>query len=270
MEDIIELKGKKDGPISTILVGVHGNEHCGIDAIKKILPTLQIERGVLYIGYGNPHAIEKNVRFTEANLNRMFKPDTTLTQFEIDSYEYQRAQYLKKYLDLSEVLLDIHASSNPQSKVFAICEKNAHNIVSYFPVPIIVSGFDTVEPGGTDYYMNKQGKIGICIECGYLADQKSTQVALDVIESFLNVRGHKEKKLNTIKQTYIHVYKLYLTKTDRFSLRKKFSDFEAIEAGEIIGFDGGEKIIAEKDSLILFAKERSKKQEEAFLLAEYK
>ncbi len=36
-EQIIELNGKEKGPTNMILVGVHGNEKCGVEALEKIL-----------------------------------------------------------------------------------------------------------------------------------------------------------------------------------------------------------------------------------------
>ena len=90
MKEIIELNGIQPGPTSMILVGVHGNERCGNEAVEELLPTLSIEKGRVIIVQGNPRAIEQNVRFTEMNLNRMFKPDDQLSVEEKQSYEYSR------------------------------------------------------------------------------------------------------------------------------------------------------------------------------------
>lgn len=270
MEDIITIKGEESGPTSMILVGVHGNERCGVEAIQKLLPKLRIDKGTVHIGYGNPRAIEQGVRFIEVNLNRMFKSDDTLSVEQKNSYEYGRAQYLKEYMDQADVLLDIHASSNSESRIFAICESNADEIIKYLPVPLIVSGFDTIQPGGTDWYMNMIGKIGICVECGYLADPSATIVAEESILNFLVARGHNIGKTNRQEQRRIHVYELYYSKTDSFKLTKVFYDFEEINKGDVIGIDGEESVVVEKDSIILFAHDRDKRGEEAFLLGEYK
>ena len=225
MENIITIKGEESGPTSMILVGVHGNERCGIEAIQKLLPTLQIDKGILHIGYGNPKAIEQGVRFTEVNLNRMFKDEATIPIEQKNSYEYGRAQYLKGYMDQAGALLDIHASSNQQSQVFAICESSADEIVKYLPVPLIVSGFDAVQPGGTDSYMNMIGKVGICVECGYLADPSAVIVAEDSILNFLITTGHSTGSTEIKKQNRIHIYELYYSKNDIFRLTKPFKDF---------------------------------------------
>jgi succinylglutamate desuccinylase len=269
-EKITQITGKNVGPTSIILAGVHGNERCGIDAFKKIIPTLKIEAGDVFFIYGNPKAIEVNQRFTEANLNRMFKNDDLLSDVEKNSYEYKRVQFLKTYLNQAGALLDIHASFTPNSKPFIICEANAKGIAEYLPVNMIVSGFDQVEPGGTDYYMNSIGKIGICLECGYLNDPKSAVIAKKSIISFLEARGHISNNSKISKQSYIKIYDLCFTKTNNFSLIKPFADFEEILSGQVIGTDGEEEIKTKKDSMILFAQNKNKVGEEAFLLGEKK
>ena len=269
-EEVTKISGKKEGPISIILAGVHGDEKCGVEALAKILPNLEIECGVVLIGYGNPRAIEANKRYREANLNRMFVDDNSLTQKDKGSYEYNRAQFLKSYLDKADALLDIHASSIPKSKAFAICEPNAKDLVKFLPVNLVVSGFDKVEPGGTDYYMNNNGKIGICLECGYLGDRQSTKIAEESIYGFLKACGHLKNDASPQQQSYVRMYQKYFTKTDDFTLPKLFENFEVLEKGQVIGIDGQEEIKASKKSVILFAHNRNKSGSEAFLLGEKK
>lgn len=269
-QEITKITSREEGTTSIVLVGVHGDERCGIKALEKILPNLKIERGTVLFGYGNPRAIKANKRFTEVNLNRMFNVDKQLTENDKKSYEYQRAQFLKTYLNKAEALLDIHASFIPSSKPFVICEANAKGIIEYLPVSLVVSGFDKIEPGGTDYYMNSIGKIGICIECGYLGDPESIEIAEKGIYAFLKARGHILNDVTPKKQSYNCIYDLYSTKTNNFTLSKNFYDFEEISKDQVIGMDGGKEVRANKDSIILFARSRERIGEEAFLLGEKK
>ena len=269
-EDFVQLVGDKEGPVSVIIAGVHGDEKCGVIALGKLLPGLRIERGRVWFGYGNIGAIKANKRFVSCNLNRMFKNSNLFSGEEKKSYEYKRAQFIKKYLDCADALLDVHASFTPNSKPFVICEKNAKEIVKYLPVSLVVSGFDKVEPGSTDGYMNDIGKIGICMECGYLGDVKAVKMARRGILSFLQARGHLKKKVKPRKQTHVCVYYLYKTKTNKFTLAKAFKDFEKIAKGQIIGIDGNKEVRAKKSSIILFARNRKLANDEAFLLGEEK
>jgi succinylglutamate desuccinylase len=270
LEKIIKIKGSTKGPTSIILAGVHGNEKCGILALKKIIPSLKIERGQVFFGYGNPQAIKKNIRFIDSNLNRIFKDGDLLSTADKHSYEYKRAQYLKKYLDRADALLDIHASHTPNSIPFIVCEKNAKEIVKYLPVDLIVSGFDKIQPGGTDYYMNKIGKISVCVECGYFEDSKSTQIAEKIIYAFLKARGHIINNNTPRKQSHIKISSIYTTKTNAFKLTKQFKDFEKITKGQLIGIDGKKEVLTKQTGVILFARNRNQAGEEAFLLGKNK
>lgn len=270
----IRLKGAKKGTTSLVLVGVHGDERCGIDAIEKILPDLKIMQGEVIIEYGNPRAIEQNVRYTEANLNRMFKSDSQLTATEKDSYEYKRAQYLKTLMNEADALLDIHASFTPVSRPFLICEANAAGIAAEMPFNTVVSGFDAIEPGGTDYYMNASGKIGISAECGYLGDSVSTEIAVSAIRSFLKAREHVSETLDQSAfsgdKSYFKMHTLYLTRSDEFRLDRPLVDFQDLRTGQVIGIDGGEAVHVDEDCMVLFARNQNAVGSEAFLLGERK
>lgn len=264
------LRGDLPGPTSVILAGVHGDERGGTEAFEALLPSLTIEKGKVIFLYGNPLAIASNVRFVEANLNRMFRGDSTYTSEERNSYEYKRAQELKGHLNNADALLDIHSSFVPKSRPFIIAEPNSAHITQKLPFNLVVSGFDAVEPGGTDYYMNSIGKPGICVECGYLGDPSTRDSAKEIIVAFLSAQGHiSDKPKNNPKQARCLVDFIYMTKSDSFVLAKSFEDFETVAAGQIIGTDGGVPVIAERDGVILFARNREKSHDEGFLFGTY-
>jgi succinylglutamate desuccinylase len=268
METTFKLIGKEKGLNSVIFVAVHGNEPCGFEAMKSLIPNISIAAGTVTFVVANPRALASNMRFTEANLNRMFKSDSMLSAGDKNSYEYKRAQELKEILNQADVLLDIHASSTPESVPFIICEPNGFEIARALPVSKIVSGFDAIEPGGTDYYMNSIGKIGICLECGYLGDTSGATLATQGIMAFLAFCGHISQQPPLVAPAqHILMNKIYITKSNFIPLRI-FSDFEIIPAGTILGTDGDEKIVADKDCIILFTKPRDCAGEEAFLLGE--
>jgi succinylglutamate desuccinylase len=265
-------KGKEEGPTSLIIAGNHGNEPCGIKAFEKLLPKLTIESGTVFFLLGNPEAIKQDKRFTEANLNRMFRPASTYTAKIKKTYEYKRAQFIKMIMKQVDVCLDIHSTTN-KSIPFIICEKNAKSIVQYFPKSFTktVSGFGDIEPGATDDYMDFQGKIGIGIECGQHQDLKAGKIAEEAIIAFLETRGHiktkKEKKV--IERKKLHMYDLYYSKTDTFKLTKQLDDFYEAKKGEVIAHDGGKPVKMKKDCIVVFAHDRNKKGEEAFLLGRW-
>jgi len=266
--DVITLDSKKPGKNVTIIAGIHGNEICGLKAFAEIIPKLKITSGKVNFVYGNPKAIEKNVRQIDVNLNRIFKANSKLTKNEKKSYEYSRAKKLKKILDQSDALLDIHSSRNKNSVPFIITDKKNFPIAKKLPFKIKSSGWDKIEAGGTDDYMNKQNKINICVECGYNLDPKAVNKAKVAIKKFLKLTNNlrNNRTLHQYRQKTINAYYVYHTKSDNFKLKKKFKDFEKIKKGTIIGTDKNKKITVSKNSYIVFARDCQQSDSEAFVL----
>jgi succinylglutamate desuccinylase len=268
MQEITKKIGNRPGPTTTIIAGIHGNEICGIQAFKKIINKVIIEYGVVFFILGNPRAIKKNIRQIDFNLNRMFLENRQLTTKQISSYEYARARKIKKILDTSDAMLDVHSSRNKKSIPFIITNKKNLAIAKLMPYKITSFGWEKIEPGGTDYYMNKKNKKYLTIECGYNLDKKAVDLASQSILQFIKIMGHikNKKKFISSKQTNINVDFVYRTKTNKFKLKKHFADFEIIRAGQIIGTDADKVILAPKKSFIIFARDCDEVGSEAFIL----
>ena len=203
------------------------------------------------------------------NLNRAFKSEEMLSKEEVGSYERKRAKEIMTYLDESEASLDIHSSETKNSSPFIICEPKSFHIAERLSFPIKSYGWDDLEPGGTDYYMNKKGGLGLCIECGYHLDISSVEVAKQAMMDFMilnNVISGILPKKNK-KQKTIHAYEIYHTKNN-FIPEKIFSDFQKLKEGEFLGQDGDKKIYAPQGraNLIIFCRKRDAPGKEAFIL----
>ncbi len=263
------FEGAEPGPTSIVLAGVHGNERGGIEAFERIAPHLVVERGEVWLGYGNPRAIRAGERQIEVNLNRMFQSADRLSEDEKASYERRRALRVMRYLDAADTLLDVHGTRNPVSPPFVIAEQNGMAIAQYLPVELVVSGFDEFEPGGTDYYMNthKDEKTGICIECGFNEDPKTTDRAEEAILAFLGAQELVDRDLLAKRKKGYRVYFVYKPQ-ERFDRTRTFVDFEEVQEGEQIGTDGKIPVTAPQEGVVLFAnRDNVQPGDEAFLLA---
>jgi len=267
IEGVTKIVGTKEGKTIGVLVGVHGNEVCGPKALEQLLPALTIDLGTVYFIYGNPRALDQNARQTEMNLNRAFKATELLNEKDQTSYEHKRALELMGVLKQCEVLFDIHSSSTKNATPFIICEPHSFDIAKQLPVPILSYGWDALEPGGTDHYMNTLGKKGICIECGYHLDNASVEKAQESILQFLSVMGaiHGPVQSEFFDQRIIHVYSTYHTKVN-FTPIREFADFEVVKAQEEIGTDGETMITADEESVIIFPRKLDVSNKEAFIL----
>jgi succinylglutamate desuccinylase len=254
-QSIYTFKGELPGPTVVIMGGVHGNEPGGVIAINKLLPGFSIKRGKVHFVIANLKAIELNVRETEMNMNRAFKDESLLTEPQKKSYERLRALEIMPYLDESDALLDIHSSSTMGSIPFVICEPHSFEVASRLPFSIVSNGWDKIHPGGTDYYMNKKGGMGICIECGYHLDKEAPDIAENSIMTFLTLMNLIDGVIpsKNSDQKHVHAYYVYHT-VDDFKLVRKFDDFEEIKKGILIGTDGSLEINASEDGVIIFAR----------------
>ncbi|MDQ3014847.1 MAG: succinylglutamate desuccinylase/aspartoacylase family protein [bacterium] len=267
VEGIYTVSGDLPGKTVTVMGGVHGDEPCGIVAIKSLISTFKPQQGKIHFIIANLRAIEQNKRETEMNLNRAFRPSELLNPGQENSYERLRALELMPYLDESEALLDIHSSMTVGSIPFIICEPHSFDIASRLPFTIISNGWDVIHPGGTDYYINKKGGKGICIECGYHLDEIAPTIAKNSILIFLDLMGLTNGAMpdQTLGQKKIYAHYVYHSK-ESFRLAKKFGDFEEISQVTLIGTDDNTQVVAHEDGVVIFARERPG-PDEAFVLA---
>ena len=199
------------------------------------------------------------------NLNRAFLEDGRLSDKQKDTYEYRRSREMMEVLKDCDYSLDIHSSPTAGSPPMVICERNAFEIASYFPFTIRCSGFDTVEPGSTEYFMNSIGKIGLGVECGNHTDSEAFERAKEsayTFLSYLEMIDYPKKRYE--QKPYVANFN-YLTKTTDFRIARFFSDFEPIRRGQLIGIDGGVPVYAESDGYILFARDRDEVGVEGFV-----
>lgn len=263
---IARIEGLEPGPNMLVFVAVHGNEKCGIDACERVLPRLNLVRGSLTIVVGNPKAVVQGVRYTEVNLNRMFRPDAELPESLRGMYEYERSRELMPLIESADAVLDIHSSGTPDALPFVICANDMRDTASLLNFPIVSSGWAEVEPGGTDDYAESLGVRGFCAECGYHSDMSTIDRAEDVLLRFLALYGvigqvlpAAQEPEQIVQMTFVHKAKVDFVPT------RAFRDFDPVSAGEVIGTDGGTPIVAPEDGVVVFVRARQRGGDEAFV-----
>lgn len=270
LSKVIKIEGEKPGKTVAILGGVHGNEPVGPMLLDELQENLKIDKGVVYLVYANPQAIEKNIRFVESNLNRVFKKDNLGK-----TYEEKIALELQELLDVSDGLLDLHAftQSEGEATPFIICEPESYLYIENLPISFAVSGLHNFERGSTDQYMYFRKKPGVCVELGSRErPEEFLELGRIVVKRFLEYFNILPDSMATqkTKQIYLEVVEFYKKKEKDFSFSKLYKNLDFINSGEIVCVDGGNKYIAEKDSHIIFPRVDVAVGEEAFILAEIK
>lgn len=259
------FEGARPGNDLVVIAGVHGNETCGIEAVRQLLPTLTIDAGRVTFLLGNPRAAEAGVRFVEQNLNRLFRPDSELSDTQKASYEYRRSRELMPLLESADAVLDIHSSGTKDTQPFVICDRTVtYETARSLDFRIISYGWETIEPGGTNDFVLQNGKIGIGIECGYHEDPDAVGLALEAINRFLARMGavHAPVADKAGEQRVIRASGIHKTVTD-FSPVRIFADFEPVDEGVIIGTDGNAPVLMPHDGVVIFVRNRTGSGEEA-------
>lgn len=261
------------GPTVGVMGGVHGNETSGFNVVRDLMNWgLDIVCGKVILIVGNPRAIEKNVRFTEENLNRCFR---SLTKEELlipkqnRSYELNRAQDLIPYLNQMDSLLDLHEFDYSDTDPFIICERNALETARLIGAPIISFGWSKSEPGGSDGYMFEKGKEGICYELGDLnKPSPNIERGHDVVKRFLSAHGLLNTSFDPLYDSPIYVQTDYAHKRtgNSFVLGRKFKTFERLKMGELIATEDDSKIFANENDVIIFPKPDPVINTEAFTI----
>ncbi len=207
--NIWKITGQKSGPTFCILGGTHGDEIVGVEVVDKLLDRFVLDRsefewetdqfsGTLYLGFGNPVAIEQGVRGTGgADLNRSFNFDDLLSEpSQSDRADLIRARELYPILKSTDILVDIH-NTHADSEPF-VCTgtftKNHKELVSHIPVhkiltdPNFILSQDVGKQGlgTTDSVVNAHGGIGIAYETGSKTDRSHVD---QVIQTLLGVLG---------------------------------------------------------------------------------
>jgi len=267
-QTIITKTAVKPGKTIAVFGGIHGNEKIGVMLIDKLIQSFEPSSGTVHFVYGNPRAIEQNVRCTETNLNRNF----IKTQNPI-SYEEQRAQELMELLDGCDALLDIHAYNEPdmQLPTFAICEKKSYPVARKLPIPTVISGFNDIQKGSANGYMENYNKYAVVLELGSVANSERY---LDLAEeSAIHFLHHfdvtkREVVSSSKQQTFFAVTSVYRRNNTVFNFQKEYVSFDAVEKGEVIANDGALALQTARDAKILFPRHDASVGSESFWVLE--
>jgi succinylglutamate desuccinylase len=256
-----------EGPTAIILGGVHGNERAGAKIIRRMLSgefEVPLERGKLIIALGNVAAVRANTRFIEENLNRQFRNTRAKADPTTLSYEGRRAQALMPILKEADGSLDLHAFRQADGNPFIITEPRGFAAARAIGAANISSGWSAIEAGGTDGFMEENGKIGLCYELGQLQDLKcgvprGERGVLRFLDHMQLIESAGEPE--HVNPRYVHADKAILATRD-FAWGPSFpyKSFQPLQPGELIASNGltsSDDIYAGPNQVIIFPSSES-------------
>jgi len=254
---VVEIKAAAEGPKLLLISGIHGNEHCGVEAVLSLLEqfcsgALTLKKGTLKLVIANEEALKVNKRYIEHNLNRLFLDD--LSEPPPSSYEWKRAQEIKPLIIEADYFIDLHSTSGP-SEAFLFCEKPLLDYCRDLGVENIVVGWGSLGctsiAGDTENYGFKHSSIGFTVECGQHNAPESFANALRISLNFLSSHKVIERPISLVELSYYFLRYLYLKNEHDFEFRKTFFNLESLSSGEIIGFSNKTAVLAPYDCAIV-------------------
>jgi len=274
--------GKRKGPALLIFGAIHGDEVCGVFAIKKLIKNIESGKIVLNMGsitlvpVCNELAYKKKTRFVEENLNRVFK-----IWRRPDSYEKQIANGLVPLVKSCDIILDIHSmEANGIPLIFVdFPTKSNVSFSRILGVKYCVEGWPELYQndgqGIASYdtmgYADGLSKTSSVIECGQNKDPNSIKIAYQAI---LNTLRHFDFIDGTVESkplTYIVVKNLFLITNKKDVLSRKWNNFDGFKKGDVLAVRAnGEKIIAAFNGVIIFPNPKAKIGTEWFYLGTVK
>jgi predicted deacylase len=275
-------KGSQPGPRLLILGAVHGNEKCGTVAINRVIEEIKkgaltiIKGEVTFVPICNPRAYEKDIRFTERNLNRYMVPCD-----EPDTYEATLGNELCPLLAACDVLLDIHSytiGGAPFVFVGGASERETE-FGSSLGAEAILTGWEEAyvrtgrlqesksenEGVGTTEYARRKGAIAVTIECGQHKAPEAPEIAYRAIYNAFSffklidraVPQAAPTRLITVTHVYYH--------DDDGELSKDWKHLEPVKKGELLAHRlNGAAIHALEDGVMIMPRPNCPLGEEWF------
>ena len=259
VEFVHVLESGKPGPTVMIQALTHGNEFCGAIALNRLFQEgVSPEKGRLILAFANVAAFARftpldpdRSRYIDEDYNRVWGDDVLLGSR--DSAELRRARELRRFVDASDLLLDLHSMHEPCRPIM-VCAKSEKSVALArrmgAPADLLL---DTGHPAGLR--MIERGafsdpaspRTAVLIECGQHWAKSSVDVAIDTCMRFLKVAGilGSEWAEDRIRfktpqaQRVVRVTEAVVARTMGFRFASPWKGLEVVpKAGTVVATDG--------------------------------
>lgn len=199
-----------------IIVGVHGNEHAPIKAVKRLAKA----RGINYL-VANPEAIRKNARFLDTDLNRCFpgNPD--------GSREEKIAVRICSQMQEYGSAIDLHTATcqTPPFIIFTGLSAQHRALINRLDVSRVVYMEKSIASGRA---LIDHVKVGVSVECGFDRSKATEEIIRLFLEKYLSNRTVQREK------QYFSVFEIIKKIGAREKLDKGIKSFKLVKKGDVI------------------------------------
>jgi len=290
------FQGNSPGPNIVFFGGIHGNEHSGIYALKKVIDQLQDLnpdfKGNIYAIAGNIKGIEQNKRYIGKDLNRIWFPNTIIQKEERSKVsEYgEKIEILNSLIRVLNnkrptFLIDLHTTSSHSMPFISISDtlKN-RKIIRNIPSHLVL-GLEELLDGPMFSFFSELGLPAILFEAGQHDAISSFENHVAFIWMILAELKCMKKKDIPAYHTYIETLKKsspgghksfeikfrYLIRDfEQFRMKDGFVNFQKVDKGQTIAQNKDGIIQAMRNGYIFMPLYQSQGCDGFFLVKEIK
>ncbi len=275
-----EFVGDEFGPSLIVIGSVHGNEPSALLAMRRVSPALEKLKihlkGRVFLVAGNTRALNRNVRFIDADLNRHWtreivkrnSPEARISTKRVEDIEQtELLKILNGILSTarSEVYtLDLHSTS-AESAPFAMIGDTLRNrkFGQKFPATILL-GIEEQLDSTILEYINNLGSVTLGFEAGQhnsnaAIDNHEALIWLSLVNSGILDAHHIPvgKHQQTLKDAMgdariIEVrHRHAINPDDKFKMELGYVNFQPVKKGEVLASDRTGEIRAIETGLVL-------------------
>ncbi len=268
------VKGEFKGPTVVFFGGVHGNEPAGVVALQRVFSALKNTSSPCFGEFfgiaGNLPALEKEIRFLDEDLNRIWFPHRLESLHRDSSVQNaETGEMLALYQCIKDILatasppfyfIDIHTTSG-ETEPFIVVNDSLLNrkFTSSYPLPVIL-GIEEYLTGAMLSYINELGYVAFGYESGKHKDPEAITNAENFIWYTLGLTGFypldakgidkAKAKLdvsNITSKRFYEIYHQYLIKEGAyFKMLPGFENFQIVPKGQAIAVNGKGTILTRK------------------------
>jgi predicted deacylase len=274
-------RGSAAGPTLVVVAGIHGNEHGGAVAARRVFDRLAADRtklsGEVLALAGNLASLRLRRRFATKDLNRQWTEEKVAALLarepSVDDAEDREQRALIACIDEAQArargpifFLDLHTTSAAGFPFALYGDSIAQSeFASRFPLPIIL-GLEEEVDGVLSSYMSRRGCVSLAVEGGQHDDPSSIDHLEAVIwvglaaaglaerstlSRFAASRAHLDRARGEIPRVLEVLRRHAITPDDEFVMEPGFANLARVRSGQLLARDRRGDVRAESDGFVL-------------------
>jgi predicted deacylase len=223
-------------PAVAVVVGVHGDEPCGVRAVEWLLADAPDVLAPVRLVVANERALEAGVRYVDADLNRSFTDDVPE-----DAHERRLAESLAEEIRGCTVL-SVH-STQSHADPFAIASGTDTPVPSVVPALSVAALVDTGDFGDGRIFAADADIVEV--EAGLQGSEAAAENADTLVREFLTATGVLP---GDVVGSEVPVFKMgeSIPKPAADEYEVFVENFEEVAAGDTYAAADGEPMVADE------------------------